>query len=169
MEEKEKSNKRGLWVSIGLYVLVIYLTLPVMRPLLGLFYKSIGRPKVVLAVNALLIFAALFVAVKSIRDGIKRFLLIVIPLAMLMAVAFMLNTPEERVHFMEYGILGFLLIKAFDGQGFYPALITVVIIGAGDEIIQGILPNRVGDIRDVVMNAGGGAIGVWIARVWHSS
>jgi VanZ family protein len=72
--------------------------------------------------------------------------------------------PEERIHFVEYAVLGVLLYFALR-EGilgrrlilYIPAL--VFIIGLGDELIQGILPNRVYDFRDVLMNLAGGILG----------
>lgn len=91
--------------------------------------------------------------------------------------------PEERLHFLEYGVVGGLVYLALLERqrnrhqdpsraspapgGIGPALAAVVITGlAGwlDEGIQEILPNRFYDLRDVAMNAAGGALAV--ASIW---
>ena len=74
-----------------------------------------------------------------------------------------LRLGEEKIHFIEYGVLGLLVYRALlpniKGYMVYIAgLIIVLLIGWGDEIIQYFLPNRVYDIRDVVMNFSGGLI-----------
>lgn len=64
--------------------------------------------------------------------------------------------PIERIHFIQYGILGWLAYWA----GGKKAFLYVIAIGIVDEIIQGILPNRFFDIRDIFMNTIGGGIGI---------
>ena len=40
----------------------------------------------------------------------------------------------------------------------------IMSVGLVDEIIQWFLPNRYGDIRDVVMNSLGGVSGLWLGQ-----
>lgn len=71
-----------------------------------------------------------------------------------------LPVPEERFHLLQYGLLAWLLSEALDGL---PALagprrdgvavLLVTLVGAADEGVQWLLPNRVGDWRDVLINA----------------
>ena len=42
--------------------------------------------------------------------------------------------------------------------------LLIVSVGLVDEIIQWYLPNRYGDIRDVVMNSLGGVSGLWLGQ-----
>ena len=72
------------------------------------------------------------------------------------------SQPVERFHLLEYGFLGFLIFRAITGR--YKAtrvilysLIMLLVIGFLDEVIQGILPERYYDMRDVRVNliAGG--------------
>jgi len=82
-----------------------------------------------------------------------------------------IEKPAERIHFLEYGILGVLIFKA-TGKGTKQnifAIILLVIIAVIDELIQYVLPNRVGDIRDIVMNITGGTIGLWLGKSWYQS
>ena len=64
---------------------------------------------------------------------------------------FILELPEERVHVLLFGFLGFLL-------GTHSALSTGkwlalgLTVGILDEGIQALLPYRVGDIRDIIIN-----------------
>lgn len=64
--------------------------------------------------------------------------------------------PVERVHFVEYGVLGWLSYRAFGKK----AVIYVIFIGIIDELIQGVLPDRFFDLRDIFMNITGGGIGI---------
>jgi VanZ family protein len=87
----------------------------------------------------------------------------------------------EKVHFLEYAILGTLLIYSIEQRtlektqtsrrrsydfkipNFNKCLFVVVlgfIIGLGDELIQGLFPRRFFDWRDVGMNGIGIAMGI---------
>ena len=78
-----------------------------------------------------------------------------------------LDVWVERIHFIEYAVLGILISRAVNVinlQGIIYTGFLVTLIGAVDEIIQWFLPNRVGDIRDVFMNSVGGLSGLWLGR-----
>ncbi|MFP3940989.1 MAG: VanZ family protein [Thermoanaerobaculia bacterium] len=71
----------------------------------------------------------------------------------------------ERVHLLEYGVLAVLFVRAFrpgHGGPFLPvlALLGVALVGLADETVQWLTPVRVGDFRDVVLNAYAGLVGV---------
>ena len=66
--------------------------------------------------------------------------------------------PEEAIHFLEYGLLGFLLFKAFrhhihDKSVYFAAFLLGAMIGLFDEILQWMVPLRYWDLRDVGLNA----------------
>jgi len=66
--------------------------------------------------------------------------------------------PEEAVHFLEYGLLSFLLFRALrhhfsDGTIYFSAFFLGSLVGIIDEIYQWITPNRYWDWRDVGLNA----------------
>jgi VanZ family protein len=76
--------------------------------------------------------------------------------------------PEEKLHFLQYGLLGGLLFRAcsaralrLGGSALGAAVLAIVLAGlAGwcDEGIQAILPNRHYDIRDILWNLLGSSI-----------
>jgi choline-sulfatase len=75
----------------------------------------------------------------------------------------------EKVHFLEYGLLGLLLCKTLcfhikDKTAYLLALALVYLIGMTDEGIQWALPNRVGEYRDIWLNIVSGALA--IVAVW---
>ena len=78
-------------------------------------------------------------------------------------------------HLVEYAVLAFLLVRC--GRVFFPhasntALIAgawavAVLYGVSDEIHQSFVPNRHADPWDVVVDAGGAALGLlvwWVLR-----
>ena len=78
-------------------------------------------------------------------------------------------SPEERTHLFEYGLVGVLCYQALSerkqkgGRVKSPAAAAIVmtaIIGGIDEVIQGFLPSRVFDIRDIGFNALAGTMAV---------
>ncbi len=75
----------------------------------------------------------------------------------------------EKIHFLEYGLLGLLLCKTLsyqikDKSAYLVALVIVYLIGMTDETLQWALPNRVGEYRDIWINVVSGALA--IAAVW---
>ena len=64
---------------------------------------------------------------------------------------------------------GFLFLKQQGREQNIFAIILLVIIAVIDELIQYMLPNRVGDIRDIVMNITGGIIGLCLEKFWYQS
>ena len=88
-----------------------------------------------------------------------------------------IQTPEERTHLLEYGILaalvhGALVERARHGRGrgapAVVAWIAVALLGWIDEGIQALLPGRVYDLRDVGFNAFAAtlAVGAGVVLSW---
>jgi hypothetical protein len=68
------------------------------------------------------------------------------------------RAPEEAVHFLEYGVLGFLLFRALsitvrDKSIYVTAFLAGSLVGTVDEILQWLMPGRYWDFRDVGLNA----------------
>lgn len=74
------------------------------------------------------------------------------------AVVFPMNSPEEKLHFLEYGAVGVLSffsapIALAGLRRFAFAAVFTLAAGWTDEGIQALLPNRYYDLRDVGFNA----------------
>lgn len=163
-----------LWTVIWFYILLIYLTLPLMRSVLNFLKETIGRDALGQTLNGLLLLWGIALLVMAIRLGWRIMLHVAIPLAIILAASAQLEIPEERFHFLQYGLLGVLVLKTCrvqDWAAIATAAVFVVLVGTGDELIQWALPNRVGDLRDVAMNTVAGVLGVWIGKslFWDSS
>ena len=170
-DSENKKNPSKIWIFILIYILLIYTTLPIMRTVLNYIYSTIGKESLSIVVNIFLVAVPVTLVVFLIRKKSKNHLLVLFPIIVTMAFIFMLDRPEERLHFLEYGLLGFVVLKTFDKELNYKRLILAIVfvtaVGALDEFIQLLLPNRVGDLRDVCMNAVGGALGVWVGKFWY--
>ena len=71
----------------------------------------------------------------------------------------------ERIHFSEYGLLAFLTFRLLRhwkrSRWVYGwTLVGACLIGFLDELVQGLLPNRVYDLRDIWMNGLASSIGL---------
>lgn len=78
--------------------------------------------------------------------------------------------PEEAIHFLEYGLLGFLLYQAlrhhFHDNGIYLIAILIgALVGILDEALQWMIPRRVWDFRDLGLNAL--SVGLFQIAVWQ--
>ena len=129
-----------------------------------------GREYFGYAINVLLILIVGGLVFQASRIGFKRTIQVLIPMVVLFVGVLDLEVPAERVHFIEYGLLGFLVTKAIGKLNWMTisiALLFVTSVGAIDEGFQWMLPNRVGDLRDVIMNGVGGGMGIWVGSVLY--
>lgn len=75
------------------------------------------------------------------------------------------QSPAERFHLAEYGLLSLLTYRAFrvdvdHHRAVVLGVVAAALIGAGDEMIQWALPNRVFEWKDVWLNAGSSVLGM---------
>ena len=67
-----------------------------------------------------------------------------------------MSIPEERLHFLQYGLMALLARRALGARGPWAqyglALAIAGLAGWGDEVLQGLLPDRVHDPLDVLVN-----------------
>lgn len=73
----------------------------------------------------------------------------------------------ERIHVLAYGLLAFLFARAFaprrDPSTWLLAFLATALFGILDEWVQWLVPTRVGDLRDVGLNAGAALPGLLLA------
>ncbi|WP_457638822.1 VanZ family protein [Persephonella sp.] len=161
-------NKKLLIFTV-IYILIIYLTLPIGRYVVNFLYANFGKENLSILINILLV--VLLGILFYLFRGRLRKLLIILPF--IVAVIFIsLDRPEERAHFIQYGILGIMAFKLFgvySFKGLIMSVFFVFVVGAVDELIQWFLPSRVGDIKDVLLNFIGGILGICIGKLYWSS
>ncbi len=164
-------GSKKLWILIFLYIGFIYISLPFARPFLNYLYSFLGKELLSLLANLMLLTLFLYGIYRFRHREITNLILFIVPAVLLILVAMSLERPEERIHFIQYGILGFIVYKGFESvKTLKPVLVGgfIVMVGTVDEIIQWFLPNRVGDLRDVLFNSVGGLLGTWFAKVYYS-
>ncbi|MEO5894409.1 MAG: VanZ family protein [Vicinamibacterales bacterium] len=118
----------------------------------------------VTALALVLLLAALVAAFLRIRERrLARYGAIVAAVA-LAGIYSTINAGElpesnavERFHFIEYGLITFLFYRAWlplaDGAVVVLPLLAGLIVGTAEEWLQWFIPNRVGELRDIFLNA----------------
>jgi hypothetical protein len=116
--------------------------------------QTIGRSILSWIISGVIFFSLGFLFLKA---NVKSFLvLLLIPLVLLLS--WLVPLPEERLHFITFGFLGFFSAKLFS---FRVALLVCGLVSGLDELYQWYLPNRVGELRDVVLNLAASFFGVF--------
>ena len=84
--------------------------------------------------------------------------------------------PIERIHFVKYGLLSILIFAGQKGSNtlakMIPAIVLSISLGCLDESIQYFVPNRVFDMRDILLNFTGslyGAVFISLSLLWRQS
>ena len=168
-------QERRLWTAAALYVAAVYLSLAWARSIITPL-RDAGhlRLTVGIALAGGAVAAAVWLA-RS-RPTLRQWAGFGAVAAVFVPLLFWAETPEERLHLLQYGFLGGLLYRAFSLRGRrlrsiaprplsvrYPggaATFWTAIAGWGDEGIQEILQSRVYDLRDVLVNFFAGALAV---------
>lgn len=166
---KHGASARVCWAWVAGLTVFIYASLPVAPALwTGMDKRAPLLLRGGLAALALLAAGALWRIVW--KDKGERRPLPILALAavtVLFAVGFISPAfPSERLHFLEYGLLGMLVLRASLKSrprslraAFGLAALVLCTLGTIDELIQYILPNRFFDWRDIWFNIAGGLLG----------
>jgi hypothetical protein len=149
-------------IALAVCLLAIYSTLGVVRPLSN-YLRDSGWMRI--TVGSCFSLAGAFMLWLVFRERSRRTVraaLTLLGIGALYAVVILpMGSPEEKIHFIEYGVVGLLAYDSF--RRYWAALLFVVAAGWIDEGIQALLPSRYYDLRDVAFNAGAGALAL-IAR-----
>jgi len=177
MSVRDRAEGR-LWLLAAVYLIAIYLSLYPLQ-----FAMDFLRDRNLLRVSIGAAFLSAFAAAAWLgwrrRWRAGQWLVAAIAAVVVGALALRLEVVQERLHLVEYGALGLLLWAALArrderlGRSTVAdaartvALATLLVTLAGwlDEAIQGLLPNRVYDLRDVGINAGAGALAACFAAI----
>ncbi len=148
-----------------IYLAFIYASLPWARSFLNRLYQVWPAKELGLMADLWLAAIAWWVVLSFWRRMGWFALPFFLAAAGLLFYGWHLSRPEEKIHLVEYALLGLLLERSFPSpRGLWLAFFLVTISGVLDEIIQYFLPNRVFDPRDIFMNVTSGVFGVCLAR-----
>lgn len=146
-------------ISLAVLLVGIYGTLSVARRITetireaGLLRASVATA-FGLAALALLVFLARNPALRRPRTTLTTLAVALV----YAAVVFPMSSPEEKLHFLEYGAVAVLAFFSMPSAWAAPrrfgfAAFFTLAAGWTDEGIQALLPNRYYDLRDVGFNA----------------
>jgi hypothetical protein len=156
------------WLAVALWIGLIFVSIPLVRNLREEIIKIIPARAIGYAVMVVVVIvvAAALAHLKRSRAQVG-----VSDVAWLSGVSIvviwwtwrLMGAPEEAVHFLEYGVLGILLYRALDHRVadwtvFVAATLAGTVVGTVDEIVQWLVPNRIFDFRDIVLNSGAVAL-----------
>jgi hypothetical protein len=154
-------------VATVAYLATIYLTLPVTPRLWYWLLPHIEAHVIAWVMGASGGVAAFLVAkawrVSPVRRWPALALLVAVAAAytIVLFVLFRGVSPGNKVHLLEYGLLGYLACNAaqIPGRGARAAVLFLVAAGTCDELIQAVLPNRYFDLKDITGNVIGAGLG----------
>ena len=162
------------WLWVALCTLAIFLVVPLARAIQKFVSARWGRPffgYAVLAITALAFCAIVYVLVfrLQIRSPSNYLWLTAVAALYIYFTLKLWRAPEEAVHFLEYGLLGFFLFRALslkirDKTIYLTAFLIGSLIGIFDEILQWMMPGRYWDFRDAGLNAL--ATGLFQVALW---
>jgi len=158
------------WIIVLAYVMLIYATLGSVRCLSDALRGWGLLGGVTLGILLLLCGVVIAAGLRRPLSRGARGLVVLLLGGMVSGTLFLLPLPEERLHVVEYGILGWLLGWALSRSGKWPTwwgagVLLAWLIGCGDEMIQRLLPNRVFDVHDILLNGIAGMIGLTIFAI----
>ncbi len=159
------------WKWVSLYVCAILATSPVIGTLTTMAYRAIGATPVGASAFVLLLLSAVILFVLVLRKA-RQYPRSFWFWAALVAISYGITLPHmgdisiEKIHFIEYGFLSYLVYTAFSKRSrsnlFWKTLSVVFIVGCADEVYQGFLPNRRYDDLDICMNLVSGFQGLLV-------
>ena len=161
MSSKKKIFLSWLWVI--LCALSIFLIVPVARAIRNFLEARWGVS--LFGYSVLIVVIAVFLSGLyilwyrlKIRSFSNYIWLAAVALVYVFFTLRLWNRPEEAIHFLEYGLLGFLLYNALrhninDKGIYFIAFLIGALVGIFDEALQWMIPRRVWDFRDLGINA----------------
>jgi VanZ family protein len=162
------------WLWVALCTLSIFLVIPLARSIQKFVSARWGRALFgygVLAATAVAFCILIFILVFRLKvRSASNYLWLTAVAALYVHFTLQLwRAPEEAVHFLEYGLLGFFLFRALSltisDKSIYPtAFLIGSLIGIFDEVLQWMMPGRYWDFRDAGLNAL--AIGLFQVALW---
>ncbi|MBI3583055.1 MAG: VanZ family protein [Nitrospinae bacterium] len=170
-------DKKGrVWLSLGIYTLLILVTLPLMPLLLEIYYKNLSFPlSSVCYIISFIVFLMIIGYLAFIRkeSRISVYVWFFVLSFVYALLIFRQKLPAEKFHFFEYGLFSYFSHNAVEKNNiitrllkfknsYLIAFIIILVISFIDEFIQHLLPNRVGELSDVFLNAISGIMGLMI-------
>lgn len=165
------------WLVFGAYVAVVFGTVPLTRQVVLALRNTDLLGATVTGSYALAVAGVVYYVLfnRRLADWIA-FAVVAALLCVVTVLLLGLAIPEERVHFLQYGAMA-LLARSALGRGLDASahaaqnlLLGVALtstLGLLEECLQGLVPRRVFDWRDVAMNAGAAFSALLLDELLH--
>lgn len=164
-------SPRTARIVLAVYLLAIYSTLGVVRTVTS-FLRDRGVLRLSVGVAFVLALAVMLALIfrEPRRRNVRTVLALAVVALVYAAAIVPMESPEEKIHFIQYGVVALLAYQAFPVRRRYLAS-ALFVIAAGwlDEGIQALLPTRYYHLRDVAFNAAAGLLALLALRVTISS
>lgn len=147
------------WIAFVAWAALIFASVPFARSLEAWVVAGLGAQAFLVAVLAVVAVASGFAWRAFAQLGLRARIALALGVAIYAGTAWRLRgNAVEAVHVVEYGVLGALALRALahgrrDALLAPAAALLAASVGALDELIQWLAPNRVGDLRDIGVNA----------------
>ena len=154
-------NEKTAWISLAVYTTLLYSTLTLTNDLYRATFDRLGKSTVsqgIYAIASLIALALLiFMWLRLPRTPSTYATAGIISLLIYYAMSIE-YIPANRIHFFQYCPLAILGLEALrfrvpDRNVYLWTFLLVSLIGVGDELLQGLLPDRHFDTKDVVLNS----------------
>ncbi|MFT3712958.1 MAG: VanZ family protein [Archangium sp.] len=158
-------------IALAVLLVSIYSTLAVIRRVTNAL-RDAGHLKTVVGIAfglAALAVIALLIRTPALRKP-KTLLLVAASAGLYALVVWPMESPEEKLHFIEYGTVGVLWFLSLPvlwstRKKYVCAALATVASGWLDEGIQALIPSRYYDLRDVGFNALAGLMALTLFTV----
>lgn len=150
------------WGLVSIIIISIWALVPWARSIQNFISSTLGRVTFMLLVFGISLGIAIGLinylwSKLKIKQIHLYLLLLILMIFYFGAVLSLRDSPEEAVHFLEYGLLSWALYRTFrhylPDWGIYGAsLFSAGLVSWIDELFQWAWPNRIWDLRDVSLN-----------------
>lgn len=158
---KRETIKRYSYAVV--FTVIIYLTIPFARPVSNYLIEHNLFTCSVYLIIALFIILCVIPVIRYTGFSIINLIVIAVFFILYFSIVESYDVLAEKIHFVEYGILAFLILYAVKTHiktflAYPVSFAAVFFIGWGDEIIQHFIPERYYDFNDVILNAISGGL-----------
>ena len=168
MTDVTAPSPRRRWLPVVVWTATIWAAIPFMRALERVFTHFLPKQAIGWFVVAAIVVAAgaATVAVRRARGRLDMVTLVTLAISASVLVAWtahLWREPAEAFHFVQYGVLGALLFRAWhpvrpDLSAHLAAAAAGLLLGTVDEVLQWLTPARFWDVRDILINGSAAAL-----------
>ena len=117
LREPPKGKQVWAWLAVCIWTLIIFTTIPLARSIIDAVSEELDRSffmYVVLFVIGISFVLSMVYLLRKRALALRKLIWLVLPASIFVAYTIHLSTksPEEAIHFVQYGVLGLLVYRA---------------------------------------------------------